>query len=264
LKTVWDVFRKCVEAVRGNILIQRESAKDKEFHFQNWFAARLASLSLNFDPPARNSYPDFKLVNYTEGYEIKGLAYPGRDANFDSNSQVPSGIHNGRQIHYTFGRYPKETDGNQYPLLDLVICDGSFLNADHLYVHKNKNVKGFGSFGDIMIRDRKMYVVPTPFHLVSNLAHNFTLILPEGIKPEAGFKEVGKLERVETGELIAGYTFNLKTNELVPKKIPNKGVGTKHLFRAWRTEGSKMDPVSMQVTDPSKLKLEVEDDNGED
>ena len=43
-------------------------------------------------------------------------------------------------------------------MLDLVVCHGDFLNADHDYVHKNKSVKGFGSYGDIMIRDRKMYV----------------------------------------------------------------------------------------------------------
>ncbi len=95
----------------------------------------------------------------------KGLAYPGRTANFDSNSQVPSGFHNGRTVYYVFGRYPKKPDGKTYPVLDVVLCHGNFLNADHEYVHKNKSTKGFGSYGDILIRDRKMYVVPTPFHL---------------------------------------------------------------------------------------------------
>ena len=47
------------------------------------------------------------MVEHTEGYEVKGLAYPGREANFDSNSQVPSGLHNGRTIFYVFGRYPR-------------------------------------------------------------------------------------------------------------------------------------------------------------
>jgi hypothetical protein len=40
--------------------------------------------------------------------------------------------------------------------VDLVLCRGDFLNADHNYVHKNKSIRGFGSYGDIMIRDRKM------------------------------------------------------------------------------------------------------------
>ena len=59
------------------------------------------------------------MVATTEGYELKGLAYPGRDVNFDSNSQVPSGHHNGRTIYYVFGRYPKEPDGDTYPVIDL-------------------------------------------------------------------------------------------------------------------------------------------------
>ena len=63
----------------------------------------------------RNSYPDFRIVSHIEGYELKGLAYPGRDASFDSNSQVPTGLHNGRTIYYVFGRYPKIPDGDTIP-----------------------------------------------------------------------------------------------------------------------------------------------------
>ncbi len=151
----------------------------KYFHFQNWFQDRLKETDYNFEIGGRNSYPDFRIVEETDGYEVKGLAYPGRDASFDSNSQVPTGFHNGRHIFYVFGRYPKIPDGNKYPVLDFVLCHGDFLNADHNYVHKNKSVKGFGSYGDILIRDRKMYVVPTPFHVADGLAHQQTLILPE-------------------------------------------------------------------------------------
>ncbi|MDQ3345019.1 MAG: hypothetical protein M3473_01780 [Chloroflexota bacterium] len=88
----------------------------------------------------RNSYPDFRMVRETEGYELKGLAYPGRDATFDSNSQIPTGLHNGRTIYYVFGRYPKQPDGNEYPVLDLVICHGDFLNVTRDYEHQNKSV----------------------------------------------------------------------------------------------------------------------------
>jgi hypothetical protein len=87
-------------------------------------------MELNYDSPGRNTYPDFRLVRQTEGYELKGLAYPGRDASYDCNSQVPRGEHNGRSVYYVFGRYPKKPDGDTYPVLDLVICHGSFLNAD--------------------------------------------------------------------------------------------------------------------------------------
>jgi hypothetical protein len=162
-----DVFARCVEAIRSNKLIRRETRQDKEFHFQNWLKSRLLETGLNFEVGGRNTYPDFRLVASAVGFEVKGLAYPGREANYDCNSQVPSGSHNGRTIFYIFGRYPSEPDGDSYPELDLVICHGDFLNADHNYVHKNKSVKGFGSYGDIMIRDRKMYVAPTPFGLAS-------------------------------------------------------------------------------------------------
>src|SRR5260370_13213297 len=90
-----DVFAACCTAVQKHVLIHRVNRQDKEFHFQNWFSARLNELKYPFDPPSRNSYPDFRLVNIPEGYEIKGLAYPGREATYDSNSQVPTGFHNG-------------------------------------------------------------------------------------------------------------------------------------------------------------------------
>jgi hypothetical protein len=186
------------------------------------------------------------MVATTDGYELKGLAYPGRDANFDSNSQVPTGFHNGRTIFYVFGRYPKKPDGNTYPVLDLVFCHGDFLNADHDYVHENKNVKGFGSYGDILIRDRKMYVVPTPFRLVDGVAHQQTLILPSDIALGKDFSLVGDLCRRETADLIVGYAFDLKTNKLRPSKLANPGVGREHYFRAWRLKGSPIDPVAIR------------------
>lgn len=65
------------------------------------------------------------------GYEVKGLGWPGREANYDCNSQVPRGIHNGRTIYYVFGRYPSGADENEYPVIDLIICHGNFLNSDH-------------------------------------------------------------------------------------------------------------------------------------
>lgn len=99
-QTVLPVFKRCVEAIRAGILIQRVSRSDKEYHFQNWFEGRLQETSLHYEIAGRNIYPDFRMVAATEGYELKGLAYPGRDATYDSNSQVPTGWHNGRTIYY--------------------------------------------------------------------------------------------------------------------------------------------------------------------
>src|SRR5437773_7650200 len=226
--TCLDVFARCVGAIQANKLIRRESRQDKEFHFQNWFRARLGETGFNFEVGGRNSYPDFRMVAFTEGFEVKGLAYPGREANYDSNSQVPSGCHNGRTIFYVFGRYPAEPDGVDYPVLDFVLCHGDFLNADHDYVHKNKSVKGFGSYGDIMIRDRKMYVTPTPFGLTTGTAHNQTLILPADFRKDSRFRAVGRLARQEAQKLIVGYTFDLRTNTLKPGSVDNSAAGTEH------------------------------------
>lgn len=165
LSTCVDVFVMCCDAVQRAVLIQRVSRSDKEFHFQNWVGDRLDAAGLQHDLMGRNAYPDFTLVHHPEGYEVKGLQWPGREASYDSNSQVPSGMHNGRTIFYAFGRYPPGTDDPEYPVVDLVLCHGDFLNADHTYVHQNKSFRGFGSYGDLLVRDRKMYVAPTPFAL---------------------------------------------------------------------------------------------------
>lgn len=243
------LFAECVRAVDDGNLIESVSAKDKEFHFQNWVEQRLDQLGVNFDGSGRNTYPDFSLVGIPEGYEIKGLAWPGRERDYDSNSQVPTGQHNGRQIYYVFGRYPADpkdhTDaGNgkkQYPLVDLVICHGDFLNADHKYVHKNKSVKGFGTYGDLMIRDRKMYVAPTPFALTDGTTGLLTIIVPEACKAPPNFQLVGNLTRTEAAELVVGYSFDLQTNEIRAVRVANPNAGTEHRFCAYRltTQSSK-------------------------
>ncbi len=232
---VFEIFFKCVEAIGQGVLITRISKSDKEFHFQHWFEARLQATNIHYDKPGRNSYPDFSLVEFTEGYEIKGLAWPGRESTYDCNSQVPTGFHNGRDIYYVFGRYPSTEDsGNEYPVIDLVICHGDFLNANHEYIHKNRNVKGFGSYGDIMIRDRKMYVAPTPFAIADGLTGTRTLIVPSKAAPPNNFKKVGDLVRFEASKLVVGYEFDLNENTIDPKTVPNPNVGKEHHFSAYR------------------------------
>ncbi len=240
------VFRKCVAAIQKGQLIRRESRQDKEFHFQNWVRSRLEETKFNYEMGGRNTYPDFSMVQVTDGYEVKGLAYPGRWADYDCNSQVPSGYHNGRTIYYVFGRYPQRPDADTYPVLDLVVCHGDFLNADHEYVHKNMNVKGFGSYGDIMIRDRKMYVAPTPFALLSGVAHFQTLIVPTGFPVPRDFKNVGTLLRRETEKLIIGYNFDLQQNVLTPETMRNPSAGREHAFRAWRLDDGSEQAVMMR------------------
>ncbi len=253
------IFKACVEAIRKDILIEREGTSDKEFHFQNWFRARLGTLKVNFDMPGRNTYPDFRLVQSPEGYELKGLAYPGREADYDCNSQFPCGEHNGRQVYYVFGRYPVKPDGNRYPVLDLVLCHGSFLNADNTYEHQNKSFRGFGSYGDILVRDRKMYVAPTPFALAEGTAHRRTLILPASDKPGGDFVRVGTLRRKEVTDIVIKYQFDLRTNEIRTTTAPNVNAGREHIFFAYRLKGDPTDHVILRSREKVTTELKSAD-----
>jgi hypothetical protein len=245
MSAVEQIFLECERARMQGELIHRVSASDKEFHFQNWVGDRIAACHLDTDEPGRNTYPDFRLVHHSEGYEIKGLEFPGREADYDSNSQVPTGVHRGRKVFYVFGRYPKAKKGvNEYPVVDLVVCHGSFLNADTEYVHKNKSFRGFGSFGDILVRDRKMYVVPTPFALAEGTVGLSTLILPADYQVQSkDIVHVGDLDRVEVDEILVSYEFNMQTNEIVTHKAPNPNAGRVHRFRAYRHRGAGDDKV---------------------
>lgn len=252
MRPVESIFLECDRAFRGGDLIQMVSASDKEYHFQNWVQTRIEACDLAYDDPGRNTYPDFRLVNHPEGYEVKGLRYPGRNENYDSNSQVPTATHNGREVFYIFGRYPKADAGEtEYPVVDLVVCHGSFLNADGEYKHKNKSFKGFGSYGDIMVRDRKMYVVPTPFALAEGTIGLSTLILPTDYEIESDqLVDVGTLERTEVDELITSYEFNLETNDMITHTEENPSAGRVHSFRAYRSKGSGVTkPASMKASD---------------
>jgi len=69
----------------NNVFIRRESQQDEAFHFQNWIKAkwvkaRLVDTGLHFEQRDETLIPIFGMVEITEGYKIKGLAYPGRDS----------------------------------------------------------------------------------------------------------------------------------------------------------------------------------------
>lgn len=97
-----------------------------------------------------------------------------------------------------------------------------------------------------MIRDRKMYVAPTPFGLASGVAHAQTLILPEGFDVLEGFVNVGRLVRTEAETLIVGYAFDLRTNCLVPSTAPNPSAGRTHVFNAWRLNCAPGEAVELR------------------
>lgn len=260
--TCVDVFLACEQAISNGISTTRKSKRDKEFFFQDWFEARLKAFKLNYDEPSRNKYPDFTLVNTAEGYEIKGLEFPGRVSDFDANSRVPCGSHNGRTIFYVFGRYPKFQDGEtKYPLIDLVICHGDFLNADDKYVHKNKNIKGFGTYGDIKIRDRKMYIVPTPFSLLNGASGKRILILPDYYPVDDRLKPVGNLIRKVSDKLLMAYSFDLNNNIISPQYIENPRAGKEYRFIAYAK--NDLDDIKIEMnhsTSTSILSSDEDDD----
>ncbi len=246
MKIIRQVFMECVRAINQSEMIERVSSTDKEYSFQNWFANRLNRVGLSFDEPSRNAYPDFRLVHHPIGFEIKGLGFPGREANYDCNSQVPSGLHNGREIFYVFGRYPFQTSDRTYPVYDLVFCHGNFLNADHNYVHENKNIKGFGSYGDIMVRDRKMYVAPTPFALTTGTERQITLIASPDFETGRELQAVGDVDRIEAPKLVSGYHFNMVSRVLTPSFVDNPHAGKTHRFSAFRPANSTGPTVSLR------------------
>lgn len=245
-EVIKSVFAECARAIEAGELISMVSKTDKEFAFQNWFRARLQALEINHDDPSRNAYPDFTLVNEAVGFEIKGLGFPGRDADYDCNSQVPSGMHNGRTIYYVFGRYPSVKTGDDLAVHDLVFCHGDFLNADHNYKHVNKNLKGFGSYGDLKIRDRKMYIAPTPYALTTGTERQFTLIAPANENMGEGLREVGSFERVECKQLIQSYSFDLVNHNLTPTYVANPNAGVVHAFKAYRLATSTGPNVTLK------------------
>ena len=55
-------------------------------------------------------------------------------------------MHNGREVFSVFGRYPQDVRGmDEYPVTDLVVCHGDFLNADYEYVHLNRSLPACGA-----------------------------------------------------------------------------------------------------------------------
>lgn len=247
-----EVFLACEKAIADSVFIERESARDKEFAAQDWLKARLDDLGLGYTASGRNTYPDFPLTGQpVEGFEVKGLAYPGRDASYDANSQPPCGVHHGRTVFYVFIRYPK-TSHNTYPVHDLVICHGDFLNPTRDYDHVNDNIPNFGAYGDIMIRDRKMYVVRTPYNIADGLEGRRTLILPAEWDIPSRFRAVGTVVRHEADQIAVGYEFDLKRSELHVISQPNPTADKAHSFTAYRSEGGDRAPVTLATRRPAR------------
>ncbi len=113
-------------------------------------------------------------------------------------------------------------------------------------MHENKSFRSFGSYGDILVRDRKMYVAPTPFSLAEGTAHHRTLVLPVDMEVEDDLVEISTMTRREAGRITAAYTLDLRTNELVTSLVDNPNAGREHVFKAYRLDGDPSDEVRLR------------------
>lgn len=243
------IFLALAHGFHNGVPIVRASQQDKEYHFQNWVKRRIQATGLAYTEQGRNGYPDFVLNGHPIGFEVKGLSHPGRMADFDCNSQLPLAEHEGRKVFYIFGRYPLVKD-NEFPVHDLVLCAASFLNAEVENTNTNQSFRGAGSYGDILIRDRRMYVCATPYALAAGTEGQATLILekqPELLPPI--LKEVGQLQRMEAEDTVTGYAFDLRRNELRSEKDRNPNAGREHIFTAHKIKNQSDIPVSLNLRD---------------
>lgn len=185
----------------------------------------------------RNTYPDFPVAGVAESYEVKGITVGSRENDFDCNSALPSGQHAGSTVFYLFGRYERSTAGEYPRVLDLVIAHGAFLNAGGGYQADNTSMRVLGSYGDVLLRDRKMYVAYTPYRLLTGMRRHCTLVLPQDWpdQPADGWIQVGAVERVEHDQVLVGYHADLAANTLTPAFEANPHGGSVHRFRIWRT-----------------------------
>lgn len=237
LDPVIRVFLSLAHGFHNRVPIVRASQQDKEYHFQNWVKRRIEAVGLRFEEFGRHGYPDLVLVDHPVGFEVKGLAVPGREADFDCNSQLPLASHDGRAVFYVFGRYPATRD-QEFLVHDLVLCSASFLNAEVENHNTNQSFRGAGSYGDILIRDRRMYVCATPYALAANTAGKATLIVEssDSSVPDV-LGAVGNLARAEAAEVVTGYAFDLQSNTLTSQRGPNPHAGRLHEFNAYRIRG---------------------------
>ncbi|MFJ6674494.1 hypothetical protein ACIQMJ_25620 [Actinosynnema sp. NPDC091369] len=238
MSTAWSIFSACQRAVAEKIPTSRP-ANDKEFHFQNWVYDRITEAGYRSSSAGRNTYPDFSIDGTDEAYEVKGITVGSRERDFDSNSALPSGVHQGRQVFYVFGRYDNDKVGGENPVVhDIVIVHGSFLNAGQGFVAANRSLRVLGSYGDILLRDRKMYAPYTPYKLLGGVRDECTLVLPSTEEMPAGFTAVGQFDRIETDQIPIGYKADLKADTLVGEFESNPSSGVVHSFVAYRTQAS--------------------------
>lgn len=213
-----EIFLAACQAIDLGIELVPRGRLDKEHFAQDWFTERLAALGLPYRQQGRNSYPDFWVGDETrppiEGYEVKSLAFAGQRParkDYDSNSTIPSGRREGRDVFLTFILY-QGSGPSLRTAHSLAIAHTDLVNSDHevAEAHFNEAIHGFGSYGDGFIRNRKMYVFPHPFTLDPTALGRRRLIVPaEWELRHKRLGRVGILERSIAAKTIKRYAVDL-------------------------------------------------------
>jgi hypothetical protein len=97
----------------------------------------------------------------------------------------------------------------------------------------------------MLVRGCKRYIAPTPFALTTGTAHSATLILPTGTRIDDRLQQVGHLVRRQPEKLIFGYSFDTRTNTLVPEFAENPCAGKEQVFCAYRLKGVPGEEVAV-------------------
>lgn len=236
------IYLASERAVRAGIPMTPRSANDKEYFPQDWFADRLNTLQLRFVQNGRNSYPDFWVEN--EGYEVKCLRFArGKPArkDYDSNSTVPSGRNQDKDVFMVFFLYTGSGASDRY-VTSLVIAHGDLINANHDIAgeHVNSGIAGFGSYADGHIRNRKMYRFPTPYSLVPSCIGRCRLITPAAWKIEdPKLVNVDTIDRTLAPMQVRSFEIDLQ-DQANPRirSDPHPNAGQVLRFDVWEAQGS--------------------------
>jgi hypothetical protein len=105
-----------------------------------------------------------------------------------------------------------------------------------------------------------MYVAPTPFALTSGTTGQATLIAPDELTFDGRLEQVGHLVRAETDQMVIGYTFDLRRNELTAELAPNPSAGKEHRFGAYRLKRMGSGVVRMRETEDVARQMPPGDD----
>ena len=249
------LFRSYASAHAIGVVAVKRSKDDKEYFVQDWVEERAAEARCEVEAQGRNKYPDFwlSLDGTTIGNEVKSLAHHpnGRPArkDLDFNSTAPQSLMQGRDCFLTFVLYRHDSLDSplQGTVTTVCLADIAFLNADKNFVPLNLSVKKFGSYGDGIIRNRRMYRFRHPVTVLDEIGLDIrgrpTLILPEGSLGQAEaladrLLQIGSVERATAPQRLASYLVNVRTGEIEPRFTEAKQQ-LLHRFEVWTPVASR-------------------------